>query len=97
MTQKKIQSTSIFTPALLATAKHWGSPSNGEIANRGPHRGNTLEPRASGPGEWGHAVGAAALGPQDLNIEQQDSRTHSSEHGACAEGNLKTCQLSFSH
>lgn len=96
MTQKKNQSSSAFTTALLTTAKHRESPSNGETANRGPLGGNILELRARGPGELGREAGAAALGPQDLDIEQEDSGTHSLEYGTRAEGNLKTCQLSSS-
>lgn len=88
MTQRKNQSTSAFTTALLPTAKHWEIPAVQKLKTKA-HVGGTqlsqdtdhVDPASGGMQLW-------AL--KEPDIEQQDSKTRCSGHWVHAEGNLKT-------
>ena len=60
-----------------------------KLQTEAPHQGNTLEPRAGGPGELVLAAGA------QLQALRTSMLSKGTEHRACAEGNLKIHKSAF--
>lgn len=99
MTQKKNQSTSIFTTAMLPAVKHWESPGNVKLQTKaGPHGGHThdcAKTQSVDQGSWGMQPELQLWALNSPDTEKRDSRTHCLAPWVYAEGNLKTCQLNF--